>query len=326
MIIREAFHIVITSPWPILSSLRGLRLAVRLLVWFRTGRLEDIQLSILFIVIIIFNWWRDVIREGLSGFHTSNVQTLLRNGIILFIVREVMFFFAFFWAYFHSSLSPTPVLGNIWPPVGCEVLDAIGFPLFGTCLLLISRAIVTFGHHALILTHEEWFSNTPIYYIRFAGHFPSIAFSDKCFHYTIGEYEKEGYQRMDKIWFCNWAYFWALQGILGGIFLGILFLGVQWIEYRCTTYHINRSVYGSIFFFATGFHGLHVLLGVVFLRVRSYRCLKSHFSNKDHVGMEGAIWYWHFVDVVWLFFVFKYLLVRKFKRGDIISNINIFKF
>nr|YP_009488481.1 cytochrome c oxidase subunit III [Dendrothrips minowai]AWD37105.1 cytochrome c oxidase subunit III [Dendrothrips minowai] len=85
------------------------------------------------------------------------------------------------------------------------------------------------------------------------------------------------------------------------IILGIYFSILQWIEYKEASFSIADSIYGSTFFMATGFHGLHVLIGTIFLLVCSIRLMMNHFSSNHHFGFEAASWYWHFVDVVWLF-------------------------
>jgi len=85
------------------------------------------------------------------------------------------------------------------------------------------------------------------------------------------------------------------------IILGIYFSIIQYVEYKEASFSIADSIYGSCFFIATGFHGIHVLIGTVFLTVCLFRIIKNHFSSYHHFGFESAAWYWHFVDVVWLF-------------------------
>jgi cytochrome c oxidase subunit 3 len=106
---------------------------------------------------------------------------------------------------------------------------------------------------------------------------------------------------------------WAHHAILGGdrqsalnalyvtIVLAVIFTGLQVVEYLEAPFTISDSVYGSAFFMATGFHGFHVFLGTVFLTVCLIRHMRGHFTRKHHFGFEAAAWYWHFVDVVWLF-------------------------
>jgi cytochrome c oxidase subunit 3 len=93
----------------------------------------------------------------------------------------------------------------------------------------------------------------------------------------------------------------TIQRLLITVILGIYFTFLQGLEYYSASFNIADSVYGSIFFLATGFHGLHVLIGTIFLLVCLIRHYKSHFSSNHHFGFEAAAWYWHFVDIVWLF-------------------------
>nr|YP_010490453.1 cytochrome c oxidase subunit III [Ibla cumingi]UWM12939.1 cytochrome c oxidase subunit III [Ibla cumingi] len=93
----------------------------------------------------------------------------------------------------------------------------------------------------------------------------------------------------------------AVQALMITILLGIYFTAIQAYEYKEAPFSIADAVYGSTFFVATGFHGLHVLIGTTFLSVCLYRMINFHFSSKHHFGFEAAAWYWHFVDVVWLF-------------------------
>nr|YP_010953291.1 cytochrome c oxidase subunit III [Psilochorema bidens]WMQ76548.1 cytochrome c oxidase subunit III [Psilochorema bidens] len=93
----------------------------------------------------------------------------------------------------------------------------------------------------------------------------------------------------------------ASQSLIYTIILGIYFSMLQGYEYMEAPFSIADSVYGSIFFMATGFHGLHVLIGTIFLLVSFLRLSNNHFSMSHHFGFEAAAWYWHFVDVVWLF-------------------------
>ena len=93
----------------------------------------------------------------------------------------------------------------------------------------------------------------------------------------------------------------AKLGIIMTWLLGVVFTLLQAIEYLETTFTMADRVYGSVFFIATGFHGLHVIIGTLFLMVTHYRIYKGHFRSKHHFGFEARAWYWHFVDVVWLF-------------------------
>jgi heme/copper-type cytochrome/quinol oxidase subunit 3 len=108
------------------------------------------------VIIMLILWWRDVVREGTFNLHhTTNVQKGLRLGMILFIVSEVLFFFAFFRAFFHSALAPTHAIGCQWPPAGMEVFNPFEIPLLNTCLLLTSGATITVAHHALLSNNKS---------------------------------------------------------------------------------------------------------------------------------------------------------------------------
>ena len=125
--LRHPFHLVDESPWPLLASFRGLGLTSGLLKWFHGNEFDLLILRIVFLILISFQWWRDVRREGsYMGFHTSMVELGLRWGIILFIVSEVFFFVSFFWAFFHRSLAVNIELGNEWPPLGILAFSPFG--------------------------------------------------------------------------------------------------------------------------------------------------------------------------------------------------------
>jgi cytochrome c oxidase subunit 3 len=202
------------------------------------------------LVYCMFVWWRDVIREGtFQGHHTLEVQKSLRYGMLLFILSEVMFFVAFFWAFFHSSLTPVVDIGLIWPPKGIVPFNPWEIPLLNTLILLLSGATVTWSHYSIL-----------------SGNRTLAVFS----------------------LFCT-------------VCLGLIFTLFQAVEYYEAPFALSDGVYGSTFFMATGFHGFHVLIGTAFLLVCFFRLLAYHFPKKHHFGFEAASWYWHFVDVVWLF-------------------------
>ncbi len=92
-----------------------------------------------------------------------------------------------------------------------------------------------------------------------------------------------------------------LYGLLYTIILAIIFTALQGIEYLVSYFTISDAIFGSCFYFGTGFHGLHVMVGTVFLFVGLWRALAYHLTNDHHIGLEAGIFYWHFVDVVWLF-------------------------
>lgn len=249
---KHPFHLVDLSPWPLFSSLSALACTTGGVMFFHgyTGGGELLSLGLVSLIYGMSVWWRDVIREGsYQGHHTDAVQHGLRFGMLLFIVSEVMFFMAFFWAFFHSALSPTVEIGCMWPPLGITVINPWEVPLLNTCLLLSSGAAVTWAHHALLGNDSK-----------------------------------------------NVQY-----GLIVTIILAMVFTGFQAMEYIEAPFTISDGIYGSTFFLATGFHGFHVFVGTLFLIVCLVRSYWNEFTPTHHVGFEAAAWYWHFVDVVWLF-------------------------
>ena len=249
---NHPYHLVDPSPWPIVASLAALLLTVGGVMYmhgYSAGELVvSFGMSLLFYS--MFVWWRDVIREStFQGHHTGAVQMGLRYGMILFIVSEIMFFVAFFWAFFHSSLAPTVEIGAIWPPKGIDVLNPWEIPFLNTLILLSSGAAVTWAHHAILA----------------------------------------GYRRQ------------AILALILTIGLAAIFTAFQGYEYLEAPFTIADGIYGSTFYLATGFHGFHVMIGTIFLLVCLLRLLSYHFTKVHHFGFEAAAWYWHMVDVVWLF-------------------------
>jgi cytochrome c oxidase subunit 3 len=267
MIIKSnhSFHLVDQRPWPLTAALGAIILTSGIVKWFHFFDITLILIGLTLLLITTYQWWRDISREGTyQGLHSNIVSKGLRWGIILFITSEVLFFFSFFWAFFHSSLSPTREIGLLWPPIGVSPFNALQVPLLNTIILLSSGVTVTWAHHSLIENnHSQTF-----------------------------------------------------QGLLLTIILGIYFTILQGLEYWEASFSISDSVYGATFFVATGFHGLHVLIGTTFLVVCLLRHNKCQFSSSHHFGFEAAAWYWHFVDVVWLF-----LYIRIYWWGRYFFNI-----
>nr|YP_009731712.1 cytochrome c oxidase subunit III [Carpophilus dimidiatus]QHR79660.1 cytochrome c oxidase subunit 3 [Carpophilus dimidiatus] len=247
---NHPFHLVDCSPWPILGSLGAMITMTGLIKWFHLFKSDLFLLGLLITTLVMYQWWRDVVREGtFQGHHTFNVTMGLRWGMILFITSEIFFFISFFWGFFHNSLTPAIDIGMNWPPRGISPFNPIQIPLLNTLILLTSGLTVTWAHHSLM---ENNYKQT-------------------------------------------------FQGLLLTIILGIYFTILQAYEYIEAPFTIADSVYGSSFFMATGFHGLHVIIGTTFLLVCLIRHYFYHFSSIHHFGFEAAAWYWHFVDVVWLF-------------------------
>jgi cytochrome c oxidase subunit 3 len=246
---NHPFHLVTVSPWPILISFRIINNIIIIIRWF-----HKINYFTLFTIpctlLCAFQWWRDVSREStFQGWHTKIVYKGIRIGILLFIVSEIIFFFSFFWAYFHSALSPSIEIGQIWPPIGIIPFNPFDIPLLNTIILIRSGLFITWSHHSLLNNN----------------------FKDRN------------------------------TGLKITIILGVYFTILQGVEYKEAPFTIADSIYGSRFFVATGFHGIHVIIGTLFLLFIYIRLNKFHFSSSHHFGFEASSWYWHFVDVIWLF-------------------------
>ena len=155
---RHSFHLVDPSPWPLVASLGVFMLTTGSVLYMQKfiGGGSLLLTGLVLILFVMFTWWRDIIREAtFEDQHTYVVQRGLRLGMILFIVSEIMFFFAFFWAFFHSSLSPTFNIGGVWPPIGILPIKTSGIPLTNTFFLLTSGATVTWAHHAVIVRAKK---------------------------------------------------------------------------------------------------------------------------------------------------------------------------
>lgn len=249
---KHPYHLVDPSPWPFIISFGVFFFTFGTAMFFH-GYIGGKFLTFtgfLIIIFVFYTWLRDIVREAVyEGQHTKQVQLGLRNGMILFIFSELLFFISFFWAFFHSALAPTPEIGSLWPPLGIETINAWGVPLLNTIILLSSGATITWSHHAIVLGDRK-----------------------------------------------N-----AILSLIITIFLAFFFTLIQAFEYIESTFSISDSIYGTTFFLLTGFHGLHVIIGTIFIIVSTLRLINHHFTKQHHFGFEAAAWYWHFVDVVWLF-------------------------
>ena len=255
---KHPYHLVEPSPWPLAGAGAVFLTAVGAVLGFHGVTWALLPFGLLAIFATMFLWWRDVVREAEGGQdHTPIVVLGLRYGMLLFILSEVMFFFAFFWSYFEAAflyddarqVSRLEATGGEWPPVGIETFHPFEVPFLNTLILLLSGTTVTWAHHAL----------------------------------------REGNRRD------------FMRGLALTIFLGASFTGFQVYEYAHASFGFTETIYASTFFMATGFHGLHVLIGTLFLAVCWFRGYNGQFTSERHFGLEAAAWYWHFVDVVWLF-------------------------
>jgi cytochrome c oxidase subunit 3 len=260
---QHDFHILEPSKWPAIAAFSLFVLPIGALMFIHEKPFGGAVMAIGFLMVfyVMFGWWRDVTREG--AHHTSAVQMGLRLGMALFILSEVMFFFAFFFSYFKAAIEPVGLLDGVWvvaegifPPKGVVTFDPWDIPLLNTLILLLSGTTVTWAHYALLQNN-----------------------------------------RQD-----------VIRGLTATVALGVTFTALQAYEYGHAVFGFKDGIYSTNFYMATGFHGFHVIIGTIFLAVCLVRAGKGELTEKNHLGFEFAAWYWHFVDVVWLFlFTFVYV-------------------
>lgn len=262
------YHILPPSIWPLFGSFAALTMFAGLVMTFSDAPYGSLVGGIGFIAVLFtfYSWWVDVINEAHAGDHTPVVQLHLRYGMILFIASEVMFFVGWFWAWFDFSLFPQPLIfadGVVESKFGQEGADLLAqWPPQGMEVLDALKLPLL---NTLILLC----SGTTVTWA----------------HHSLINGDRSGLKK----------------GLWITIALGVLFTALQAVEYIEAPFTMAGSNYGSAFFMATGFHGFHVIVGTIFLAVCQYRVYKGHFTPQQHFGFEAAAWYWHFVDVVWLF-------------------------
>ncbi len=309
--LEHDYHLVEPSPWPFLSAVAATVWGLGMVVFFkglypRTPEAGDglkefffsrgmdmfgsekvsnggwffLVLGLLMAAFVMIGWWRDVIKEGDAGDHTPVVQIGLRYGMILFLMQEAMFFVAWFWMFFEFGLFHE--FRATWNP---DILpDAAAY----------ANSYGLNGAGQEIATINPWglpLLNTLI--LLLSGTTVTWA------HHAFIKNDRKS----------------ASLGLALTILLGIVFTILQGVEFAEAYAHrltetnwFDTSVYGSTFFMATGFHGLHVIIGTIFLFVIWLRVKNGGMTPKQHFGFEAAAWYWHFVDVIWLFlFTFVYI-------------------
>ncbi|MEL6568128.1 MAG: cytochrome c oxidase subunit 3 [Pseudomonadota bacterium] len=278
--VNHDYHLVNPSPWPLVGSVGVLTLAIGAVIYMKgifgleAGTLWPMLVGFAIIIYTMIGWWMDVVKESRGGDHTPVVQIGLRYGMILFIASEVMFFVAWFWGFFEFAIFHDARVGDTWDATNPIYADGLSrfadWPPVG---------VETFDpfHLPLINTLVLLLSGT------------TITWS----HHALQHGDRGS----------------ARTGLILTILLGAFFTYLQVVEYGHAEFTYDGTLYGSAFFMATGFHGAHVLIGTIFLCVCLLRLMMGGFTPEKHFGFEAAAWYWHFVDVVWLFlFAFVYVV------------------
>lgn len=264
------YHILPPDIWPLIGALSGLT--------FTSGMVLNMHdmanahlvlgLGVAGLIATFFAWFSNIVKEAQAGDHTPVVQLHLRYGMILFIASEVMFFVGWFWSWFDFALFPAPLTydeaAGLWSNIVGQEGDAAAriFPNAG--IHVLDAFDLPLLNTLILLT-----SGTTVTWA----------------HHSLIHGDRDGLKK----------------GLWLTIILGALFTCIQAYEYSHAPFGFGKVAYASAFYMATGFHGFHVLVGTIFLSVCLLRAYKGHFTPRQHFGFEAAAWYWHFVDVVWLF-------------------------
>jgi cytochrome c oxidase subunit 3 len=261
------------SKWPMLAGLSLLLTMIGASAW-----VNDVSwgpylsfIGLFGTISVLYFWFGDAIGESEKGLYSQRIDYSFRWSMSWFIFSEVMFFAAFFGALFYARSISMPWLGDldhkfIWPDFAAHWGN--GGPAG------VVQEFNTMGPFPIPTI------NTAL--LLLSGVTLTIS------HHAL----REGHR-------AKTALFLAATVLLGAVFMGF-----QVYEYMHAYSELNlkmtSGIYGSTFFMLTGFHGFHVTLGAIMLSVILYRVMKGHFTPEQHFGFEGAAWYWHFVDVVWL--------------------------
>jgi cytochrome c oxidase subunit 3 len=263
------YHILPPSIWPLIGAMSALAMASGAIMWMHSQPYGGwlFFLGVAGVLFTMFSWWSDVIKEAHAGDHTPVVSLHLRYGMILFIASEVMFFVGWFWAWFDFSLFPAPI----------EVVEGSTSIIQGASSVVLGNGIWPPKGIEVLDAFSLPLLNTLI--LLCSGTTVTWA------HHALLHGDRDGLKK----------------GLWCTILLGILFSSIQGYEYMHAPFPFKGLNYGAAFFMATGFHGFHVIIGTIFLIVCLLRAYRGDFTPKQHFGFEAAAWYWHFVDVVWLF-------------------------
>ena len=261
------------SRWPMLAGISMLVTMVGASAWVNDAAWGKVLClaGIAAMVAVLYFWFGDAIAESEGGLYSKRIDHSFRWSMAWFIFSEVMFFGAFFGALFYARAITMPWLGDldhklIWPDFA---------PLWGN------------GGPAGVVDTFNTMGPFPIPTLNTALLLASGV------TLTIAHHALQAGKR-------NKTIVWLAATIL----LGAVFMGFQAYEYHHAYTELNlkltSGIYGSTFFMLTGFHGFHVTMGAIMLAVVLVRVIKGHFTPDNHFAFEGAAWYWHFVDVVWL--------------------------
>lgn len=294
------YFIADPSHWPLVGSV-GIFCTVLGLVQVLHHGFIGPYLMLLGIGLILFTmvgWFSTVVHESTSGLHSEQMDRTYRWGMLWFIVSEIFLFGIFFGALFYSRV--------------------FGLVELGGNAGELARQLLFYKGDA---THHYIWPNFQYTWPLLTNPNPSLFAGPKEVIYTWGIPALNTALLLSSAVTVTWAH-WGLKknnrtqlivGLILTILLGAIFEGFQAYEYTEAYTEFNLTlasgIYGTTFFTLTGLHAMHVSVGVIMLTVILIRCLKGHFLPEHHFAFEAVSWYWHFVDVVWLFlFIFVYWL------------------
>lgn len=285
----EKYYVPEQSPWPIIGAI-GLSIFVVGIVQVIQQKTYGLPIAGLGFAIVVFmtvGWFSNVINESMRGLYSDQMDRSFRQGMIWFIFSEVMFFAAFFGALFYARLLAVPWLAG----EGAKPWNTLLWDNFTASWPLLNNPNPKLYPAPTGVMNPWGLPALNTFILVMSGVTITIA------HHALMKRKREI----------------LLTFMFLTILLGSLFLSLQVYEY----YHaytelgltLKSGIYGTTFFMLTGFHGLHVTLGTLILIIIFVRCYKNHFTPEKHFAFEASAWYWHFVDVVWLFlFIFVYWL------------------
>jgi len=268
------YYVPGNSAHPVRTSLSFLILLMGAAFW-----INGIELGFwLFIVgvaslfTVLFGWFSDAIRESEHGLNSKRIDVSYRWSMVWFIFSEVMFFAAFFGSLWYTREVSLPLLSNIEH-------QALLWPNF-------TGAWPNFGPAGTVAPYETvgpfWLPTINTALLLSSGVTLTLA------HHAL----RASHRTKTIVW------------MIATLILGFAFVACQAYEYHHAYTDLNlrfdSGAFGSLFYILTGFHGFHVIVGATMLTVITLRLMKGHFTAEHHFGFEGAAWYWHFVDVVWL--------------------------
>ena len=282
----DSYYVPHGTKWPIIGSLGMITLMASAAFWVNDSATAPwtFLVGALILIYMMFGWFGEVIKESEAGLYNAQVDTSFRMGMMWFIFSEVMFFACFFGVLFYVRMFSVPWLGGEGTGAFANELLWQGYD-----------AVWPTGGPAEI---GGPFQTVPAFGVPFLNTLILLAsgFTVTMAHHALKKEERGK----------------LITWLIATVVLGFLFVFYQVEEYIEAYQHLGLTlgsgIYGSTFFMLTGFHGMHVTLGAIMLTVITIRCMRGHFTAKNHFGFEAVAWYWHFVDVVWLgLFIFVYV-------------------